>query len=96
MSETMVERVAKAIWAANGREPMDMAVAAIKAMRDPTAAMFDAAGRACVNFTNCKWDDPRVRADECGVRSTAIYGFEQAWQAMIDAALSEAEGERGC
>ena len=73
MTETMVERVAKAIEAARDEDlpdPMVMARAAIAAMREPTKVVAD----ACESFIYEGWGDSQVIGLEC-------------WQACIDAAL---------
>lgn len=75
----MVERVARAIFDASDHETsdcIDMARAAIAAMREPTAAMAEA-GKVPITIvaTIPPSDEPKP-----------LYGV-QVWQAMIDAAL---------
>lgn len=69
MAESMIERVARAIqdklpgWLAEDGtvEDVDLARAAIKAMREPTDAMVDAMQ------DDIDWDGDAVRAYKCAI-----------------------------
>ena len=80
----MIERIARALYRANnpyGRQPTAWeiyrfdAIAAIKAMRDPTLSMIDAGNRLARQIGGI-WIMPKP---------------ENAYAAMIDAALEGAE-----
>lgn len=94
MSENMVERVARAIQATRGpRENRDRAPpatrqlwlsdarAAIEAMREPTTAMIAAADALTV-----------VGALDYHTAIDVPADHDEAWRAMIDAALAETAG----
>ena len=61
--------------------------AAIKAMREPSAAMLEGGGRAALVYPNAKWDDPHVQSDEAGLRTATVNTVAAVWEAMIDEVL---------
>ncbi len=99
MSETMVERVARAIdpgaWGKPGvgmaafQEPRRdtarrTARAAIEAMREPTVEMPHA------GIEGYWFEAPALEVVQ-GASTMSGIGMRQAWRAMIDAALSEGQ-----
>jgi len=89
MAETMIERVARAIFEAmdvtdglDGSSATRYAVAAIKAMRDPTQAMVRDGD---ATPTSHSWGQSHLSAE-----NAEFAMCEPIWQAMIDAALTQA------
>lgn len=93
MSESMVERVARAIADKHGFEHIvffdmyrDLARAAIEAMETPTEAMDDAGYKSQLDDN---WPDPRPKNDEGYEFTSEVIQARLAYRAMIDAALKE-------
>lgn len=82
---SMVNRVAAAIhFCPDDADAASMALAAITAMREATFDML-LAGQGVVNLSDVPGTYENLSRDEIG----------EIWDAMIDAAIKEQEGEKG-
>lgn len=88
MSESMIDRVAKALAKADATSSYkELARAAIEAMREPTDTMLVATEDVVSGYDDFAVGDGTIYLSYPGYYDDAI----EAWNAMIDAALEEDE-----